>query len=306
MRWLRLLSLGLASVYPLYWTAQFVLFFLPESLMGFWLGQPVRVLGLTYLQATSSVSPHSAFAVQWEALFVALVITAVIIGLRGDEYLTGALGIVLLGQCTLLPFVDSLRQWDASLMDDLAGGLLAFSLIVVGLYRILSRTGGYDFLDRVAILSLIAVLPQAALWMAFRMAYPYFGTRFLLLLLVPLYLGAIIAAALPKRIAEADFNSVPWTEILASSAVAGLLLIAITLSSRTMNELGSRAPGGTSGSLTVDYIEPCGTCQQDVNVTLSQGAVVISQRQQTAGDSCDAPGCDPDPGSRSIGRTGRR
>ena len=42
MRWVRLSILGLTSVYPLYWTAQFVLFFVPESLVGFWLGQPVQ------------------------------------------------------------------------------------------------------------------------------------------------------------------------------------------------------------------------------------------------------------------------
>ena len=40
MRWLRLLLLGLASIYPLYWTAQFLLYFVPESLVGYWLGQP--------------------------------------------------------------------------------------------------------------------------------------------------------------------------------------------------------------------------------------------------------------------------
>ena len=53
MRWLRLLLLGLASVYPLYWTAQFILFFLPESLAGLWLGQPIEMVGISYLQATS-------------------------------------------------------------------------------------------------------------------------------------------------------------------------------------------------------------------------------------------------------------
>src|SRR5215467_7948614 len=169
MRWLRLLSLGLASVYPLYWTAQFVLFFLPESLLGFWLGQPVRVIGLSYLQATAVLSPHAAFSAPWEALFFA----TLIVGLRGDDYLTGALGIVVLGQSALLPFVNSMRSPDAPLAEGVAGGLVAFVLIVFGLYRILSCVGGLNLLDRLAILSLLAVLPQADLWLAFRMAYPF-------------------------------------------------------------------------------------------------------------------------------------
>jgi len=242
LRWLRLLFLGLASVYPLYWTAQFVLFFLPESLMGFWLSQPIRVIGLSYLQATAVVSPHAAFSVQWEALFFALFFATLIVGLRGDDYLTGALGIVVLGQSALLPFVNSMRAPNAPLAEGVAGGLVAFVLIVFGLYRILSCVGGLNLLDRLAILSLLAVLPQAGLWLAFRMAYPFFGTRFLLLLLVPLYLGAAVAAALPRRIAQADFTGVPWTEILASSAAAGLLILAITLSSHTMHGLTSGGP----------------------------------------------------------------
>ena len=43
MRLFRLLMLGLASAYPLYWTAQFLLFLVPETLLGYWLGQPVQV-----------------------------------------------------------------------------------------------------------------------------------------------------------------------------------------------------------------------------------------------------------------------
>ena len=60
------------------------------------------------------------------------------------------------------------------------------------------------------------------------------------MLLVPLYLGAIVAAALPTRIEEPDFSNVPWTEVLASSAVAGLLIIAIGLSSHSLSVLSSR------------------------------------------------------------------
>ena len=241
MRWIRLLFLGLASVYPLYWTAQFVLFFLPEALLGFWLGEPVHVIGISYLQATAVVGQHSVFAAHWEALAFAVLFTMLIVGLRGDRYLTGALGIVLLGQSAMLPFLSYWRAPGASLAEALFGCAVAVAVVVFGLYRILLRTGGFNFLDRLALISLLAVLPQAGMWLAFRMAYPFFGTRFLLMLLVPLYVGAIVAAALPVRIGQPDFSSVPWTEILASSAAAGLLILAITLSSRSMNGLSSRS-----------------------------------------------------------------
>src|SRR5438477_1310698 len=244
MRWIRLLLLGLASVYPLYWTAQFILFFLPESLVGFWLGEPVRVVGVSYLQATAVVASHPIFPVHWEALVFALLVSLLILGLRGDRFLTGSLAIVLLGQCALLPFVSLSRESHGVPTEALTGGILSFALIVLGLYRLLRRTGGLDFFDRLALLSLLAVLPQASLWVAFRAAYPFFGTRFLLMLLVPLYVGAIVTAALPPRIAEPDFSSVPWSEIVTSSAAAGLLILAITLSSHSLSELSSQAVGG--------------------------------------------------------------
>jgi hypothetical protein len=44
-------------------------------------------------------------------------------------------------------------------------------------------------------------------------------------------LGAMVAALLPARLPSDAFSNVPWTEIVASSAVAFLLLIAISLSS---------------------------------------------------------------------------
>ena len=210
MRWLRLLLLGLASVYPLYWTAQFFLFFLPETLIGFWVGEPVRVVRISYLQVTGSVQSNLGVPAYSEALIFALLFSLLILALRGDQYLTGALAIVLLGQSALLPFVNLALASESNLAVAGTGAAAAFGLIVVGLCRILRRTGGADYLDRLALLTLLAVLPQAALCVAFRLAYPNFDTRFLLLLLVPLYVGAIVAAALPARIPEPDLSSVPW------------------------------------------------------------------------------------------------
>ena len=123
------------------------------------------------------------------------------------------------------------------------GAAAAFGLVVIGLFRILRRTGGADYLDRLALLTLLAVLPQAALWVAFRIAYPNFDMRLLLMLLVPLYMGAIVAAALPAKLPEPDFSSVPWGEILATTAAAGLLILAITLSSHSGGALSSKVSG---------------------------------------------------------------
>jgi len=231
MRWFRLLLLGLASIYPLYWTSQFLLYFVPESLAGYWLGLPVRVISISYLQATSVVHPSPVFPAQWEALVAAFFFVILILGLSGDRFVTGAFAIVVLGQSALLPFFNTLFPSRDFTLGAVLGGVAAFSLIVLGLYRILRCTGGLDFFDRLALLSLIAVLPQAALWLAFRMAYPFFHTSLLLFLLVPVYLAAIVAALLPTRLPGDSFANVPWTEILATSTVAFLLLIAISLSS---------------------------------------------------------------------------
>ena len=231
MRWLRFLLLGLASIYPLYWTAQFLLYFVPETLIAFWLGQPVRVISISYLEATAVTYPHPLFAAHWEAVVSACFFSLLIVALRGDRFVTGAFSIAVLGQSALLPFFHALLSRNEPRSPAVLGGLAGFSLVVWGLHRILSCTGGFNFLDRLALLSLVAVLPQAGLWLAFRIAYPFFHTSFLLYLLVPVYLGAIVAALLPARLPGDALANVPWTEIVASSAVAFLLLIAISLSS---------------------------------------------------------------------------
>ena len=232
MRWLRFLLLGLAAVYPLYWMAQFLLFFVPEALVAFWMGNSVRVISISYLQATAVVMPHAAFPSQWEALIAAGFFASLVVGLHGDRFLTGAFAIVLFGQSALLPFLNIALTPNRETVGSALGMLLAFALVVLGLHRILKRTGGADYFERLALLNLLAILPQAGLWLAFRVAYPNFHTQYLLMLLVPLYLAAMVAAFLPARLrgSAPSFAGVPWTEILASSAVACLLIIAISLS----------------------------------------------------------------------------
>jgi hypothetical protein len=241
MRWLRLLILGMTSVYPLYWTAQFVLYFVPESLVGFWLGQPVQVLTVSYSQVMAVVQPHAVFHAHWEALVFAVFFSAVIVGVNGERVVTGALAIAVLGQAALLPFLSLALGSEQISLSTVGAGTIAFGLILLGLYRTLQCVGGLEFLDRLALLSLVAVLPQATLWLGFKFAYPFFDVRYLLLRLIPLYAAAIIAAALPARLSEPVFGSVPWTEILASSAAAGLLIIAISLSGHTLRAMPSGA-----------------------------------------------------------------
>jgi hypothetical protein len=243
MRFLRLFLLGLASIYPLYWTAQFLFFFLPEGLLGYWLGQPVQVVRISYLEATAVAQPSAVFAPQWEALVCAILFCALILGSRGDRFLTGAFAIAVLSQSALLPFVHILvaRGPDSAAI---AGGILAFALMVLGLYRILQLTGGLDYVERLALLSLVAVLPEAFFWLALRAAYPSFDTRSLLLLLLSIYLAANVAALLPTRL-SGQSSGVAWNEILASSAAACLLIIAISLSSFSRGgNLNSRSDEG--------------------------------------------------------------
>src|SRR5207244_12124866 len=113
----------------------------------------------------------------------------------------------------------------------------------LGRYRALRHTGGMVFFDRFALLSLLAVFPQATFWMTFKVAYPFFDVLLLLMRLLPLYLAAIIAAVLPARFSEAGFSGVRWTEILASSAAAGLLIIAISLSAHALSAKFSGSHG---------------------------------------------------------------
>jgi hypothetical protein len=237
MRWIRLFLLGLASIYPLYWTAQFILFFLPASLRALFLRLPITVVDISYLQATAVAGKSDSLPAGIESLLFALLFSFTIWYLRGDRFLTGGLAIVVLGQSALLPFLNQLFWTGRVTPPAISGLLIALGLICFGLYRILRRIGGADFVDRLALLSLLAVLPQAALWLVFRMRYPFFGTKFLLILLAPLYLGALIASALPHDLARDLAHSMrspaPLGEILASLVVAFLLVAAIGLTTRS-------------------------------------------------------------------------
>ncbi len=275
MRLLRLLLLGLASAYPLYWTAQFLLFFVPETLLGYWLGQPLQIVSISYPQVMAVAQPHAIFPAHWEALVFAGFFSALIIGLRADQFLTGALAIVFLGQAALLPFLSLALSSSSESLTTVCAGALAFALITLGLHRILRLTGGLEFLDRLALLSLLAVLPQATLWLAFKFIYPFFDVRFLLLRIIPLYLAAIVAAAISSRSSATVFSGVPWTEIVASSAAAGLLILAIGLSS---NNSSAANPAKPDSALDIAQhmqkisdapVQPCGRCPWDVNVANS-------------------------------------
>jgi len=228
--------LGLASAYPLYWTAQFLLFFVPETLLGFWLGQPLHVVSISYLQAMAMVQPQAVFPAHWEALIFAMFFSMLIIGLRADQFLTGALAIVFLGQAALLPFLSLALTSSSQSLTTACAVAAAFGLIVLGLHRILRLTGGLEFLERLALLSLLAVMPQDTLWLGIKFIYPFFDVRFLLLRIIPLYLAAMVAAVIHSRSSAPVFRGgVPWTEIVASSAAAGLLIVAISLSNGTLS-----------------------------------------------------------------------
>jgi hypothetical protein len=237
MRWLRLFLLGVASVYPLYWTAQFVSFFLPAALRSIAFQLPLTVVNISYLQATAIAGNADSLPVGLESLVIAFVFSLVIWYLRGDQFLTGGLAIVVLGQSALLPFLNRLLSSERREPLSVLGILAAMGLVCFGLHRILGQAGGSDFLDRLALLNLLAVLPQAALWLAFRMRFPFFGTKFLLLLLLPLYLGSLIASALPRSMSRDLKNAMrapaPLVEIFASLLLACFLFAAIGLTTHS-------------------------------------------------------------------------
>jgi len=96
--------------------------------------------------------------------------------------------------------------------------------------------------------------------------------RFLLLRIIPLYLAAVVAALIYSRSSAPVFSGVPWTEIVASSAAAALLILAIGLSSGIASAANSTPPALCTwfdASQTQASLSPCGTCQWDVNVANS-------------------------------------
>src|SRR5437660_7131715 len=113
MRWLRLFLLGVVSVYPLYWTAQFVLFFLPATLRSFAFRLSLTVVDISYLQATAIAGKSENLPPGLESLIVACVFSLAIWDLRGDQFGTGCLAIGGFGDAALLPFLNDLLSVDS-------------------------------------------------------------------------------------------------------------------------------------------------------------------------------------------------
>src|SRR5215470_18441217 len=168
MRWTRLFLLGFASIYPLYWMTQFVLFFLPAVLRALLLRLPLTVVNISYLQATATAGKPDVLPAGIESLLFAALFSVAIWYLRGDKFLTGGLAIVVLGQSALLPLLNQILWSGRFGTTPIFGLFLSMGLMCFGLYRILCRIDGADFVDRLALLSLLVVLPQAALWLVFR------------------------------------------------------------------------------------------------------------------------------------------
>lgn len=278
MRWLRLFLLGVASVYPIYWTAQFVLFFLPAALGSLLFRLPLRVVDISYLQATAVAGKAEPLPPGFESLLFAVLFALVIWYFRGDQFLTAGLAIVILGQSALLPFFHQIFAPTRPPLFTFLGLVVSLGIVCFGLYRIVQRTGGRDFIDRLALLSLLIVLPEAALWLVFRMRYPFFGTRFLVTLLLPVYVGSLLVSALPqnsvRRTAKEASRPVPLVEIFAGFVVTTLLFAAISLTTRTGERQHVIASVSSTGALREpawDDIFPM-DCK-GVRSQLSQGAV---------------------------------
>lgn len=237
MRWLRLFLLALVSVYPLYWTAQFVLFFLPAALRSATFRLPLQVVDISFLHATALAGTPTSLSFGVEPLIFAVLFCTLILLFRGDQFLSGGLAIVILGQSVLLPVPYEMRITDRMDLTNLFVLLVPATLIFVGLRRVLVRFGGRSFVDRLALLSLLAVLPEVLLWLIFDLRDPSLGSKFLLALLVPAYVGSLMAAALPlgpsEKRAVALREGVSFVEIVASVAVAASLLAAIGLAAKS-------------------------------------------------------------------------
>src|SRR3981189_2547699 len=68
LRWTRLFLLGLASIYPLYWMAQFLLFFLPASRHALFHRLPLAVVDISYLQAAAAAGKSDSLPAGIESL----------------------------------------------------------------------------------------------------------------------------------------------------------------------------------------------------------------------------------------------
>jgi hypothetical protein len=248
MRSLRLFLLGLASIYPIYWTAQFALFFLPAAVRSLFLQTPLTVVDISFFQAIAATGKPDALPIGFEPLVATLLISLAIWYLRGDAFLTGSLAMVVMGQSALMPFLSEFWRKGIS-FESLFGIMSTMGIICFGLHRILRRTGGIDFVDRLALLSLLAVFPEALLWFTFRLNSPDFGAKLLLMLLIPLYVSALLVSAVshpsPKTTLSAFRKPVPVAEILACVLVACLLFTAIGLTTYFTEHRGSPAAQAT-------------------------------------------------------------
>ena len=236
MRMLRFLLFGIGFIFPLYWTAQFALYVLPEVLRAAVLRQPLSVLEVSYLRATASVSNTSSLGARGELLLTALLLVALLYFFRGHRYLAGSLGLALVGQSALLPFTSSLLSGEGESVGAVLGGLLAFAILCLGVQATLVNMGPVGFAGRVAGISVLLILPEGLLWLVFLRVYPYFGWDFLGLLLAPVAAAALLVCVLLRRDLRHDTLAPPMVEIWLGFTLTALFVAGVGLSNHALKQ----------------------------------------------------------------------
>ncbi len=282
-RWLRLFLLGSSFFYPLYWTSQFVVFTLPALLRAVLFHLPLNMLEVSFLSSHASVSGETMASVRVEVLVVAIVFAGLVYAFRGFEFVAGAMGIALLGQAALLPFLSGILQRESASFAAVLGVLVAFGIFCAGLRGILKLVASRTLSSRLASIGMTFVLPEVLFWLALRLRYPFFDWRFLALMLGPLVLAAIVTCLLPwKRFEQLPQDKAPprATEILAGAVLAILFGTGIALSSRALErtrEAESRAVLESLPAVPANAPYPKVFSQRGVNFTAEYPAVYGSE-----------------------------
>ena len=237
MRLLRLFLFGLFFFYPLYWTSQFVLYALPGLLRAVFLYQHLRLLDVTLLRATAVASDPSAGIIEstrLELLVAALTVAGLVYLFRWHRHLAGAVGIALLGQAALQPFLRAFFFLEAAGPGVVLAALVAFGVLCAGLLQILKRTVTGGFGNRLACLGVLIVLPEVIFWALLRLRYAFFEWRFSAVILGPLLLAALLACAAAGR-RELSAAVPRAVEILAGATLTVFFVAGITLTGRAID-----------------------------------------------------------------------
>lgn len=238
-RWLKVWLTCVAFYYPISWASQSLLFALPALIRVALFGYRLEHFQLTRIGAFASSIPPTVLTAQqpsptrpdpfslWITLPLVLVATIIIALLSRKWLALSGLGIAMLGQVALQPWLGSLFGLRRMTPEGLIASMIFFGTLCFGLRKMLFGWHPLGYWGRVAILFAGFVLPRMLGWPWLGLTHYFRISSYALFLLSPGAAASLLVSLRPASLLQRETQAGGWKLVGWGAATSLLLAIAV-------------------------------------------------------------------------------